>query len=256
DWPRWLARRLAWYHAPTGWERWARWLGRHPWRAVAFGGVLVAIITWPLGSITIGLPRAGWFPAETESGAGVKTLGAMGTRGVLQPVRVIVQAPEGDRVVSSRHLRALRRLSDSVRADPRVATVRSVVDIRPGMSTLQYSMLYSNLADARSKTPEFYETYLSPDGRTTLLDVILADTTSFRASMDVVRRVRKVVKGEIDGLENMTVLVGGFAAASVDLQDDLLERFPRLIGLIVVTTAIMLLVAFRSVLVPIKAVVM
>ena len=26
DRPRWLAKRLAWYHAPRAWERWARWL--------------------------------------------------------------------------------------------------------------------------------------------------------------------------------------------------------------------------------------
>jgi RND superfamily putative drug exporter len=35
DRPRWLARRLAWYHAPTVWEKWARSLGRHPRRALA-----------------------------------------------------------------------------------------------------------------------------------------------------------------------------------------------------------------------------
>src|ERR1700756_3640160 len=28
DRPRWLARPLARFHAPTGWERWARWLGQ------------------------------------------------------------------------------------------------------------------------------------------------------------------------------------------------------------------------------------
>src|SRR5216110_1277269 len=35
DRPKWLARPLARFHAPTGWERWARWLGHRPWRAVA-----------------------------------------------------------------------------------------------------------------------------------------------------------------------------------------------------------------------------
>jgi len=24
DLPKWLAKRLAWYHAPSAWERWAR----------------------------------------------------------------------------------------------------------------------------------------------------------------------------------------------------------------------------------------
>ncbi|MBI4420706.1 MAG: MMPL family transporter, partial [Gemmatimonadetes bacterium] len=157
DLPRWLARRLAWYHAPAAWERWARWLAHHPYRAIAIGGVLVATITWPLAGIRIGLPRAGWFPTATESGAGVKALERIGARGLLQPIRILVQAPEGQRIVASKYLRGLRRLSDSIRADPRTAQIRSVVDVRPGTSLLQYSMLYSDLAAARARSPDFYD---------------------------------------------------------------------------------------------------
>ena len=96
DWPRWLAKRLSWYHAPTGWERWARWLGHHPWRAITMGMLAVAIISYPLTQIKIGLPRAGWFPSGTESNAGVEDLERVGAQGVLQPVRVVVQAPAGE----------------------------------------------------------------------------------------------------------------------------------------------------------------
>ena len=256
DWPRWLARRLAWYHAPAAWERWARWLGHHPWRALLIGGVAVASVTWPLIGIEIGLPRSGWFPSETESGRGVEILESMGSRGALQPVRVIVQAPPGERIVSSRYVRGLRRLSDSIRADPRVASVRSVVDLRENMSVLRYTLLYSDMERARERSPEFYDAFLTPDNNTTLLDALLADSTSFRGAMDVVRRIRTLADSGITGLSSTNILVGGFAAASVDLQEDLLQRFPRLIGLVVITTAIMLFIAFRSILVPIKAVVM
>lgn len=256
DFPKWLARRLAWYHAPTTWERWARWLAHHPYRAIAFGLVLVTAITWPLAGIKIGMPRAGWFPSSTESGAGVRALESMGARGVLQPVRVVVQAPSGQRVVSARYLRGLRRLSDSIRADPRVGQVRSIVDIRRGMSLLQYSILYSDMAAVRARSPEFYNAYLSSDGRTTMVDVILADSTTFTSSMDVVRRIRAIVRAGTTGLDTTVVSVGGFAASNVDLQDELLGRFPLLIAVVLVATAIMMFVAFRSVLVPIKAVVM
>ena len=256
DLPKWLAKRLAWYHAPLAWERWARWLSHHPYKAIAIGGVLVAAITWPLADIKIGLPRAGWFPSDTESGAGVGALEAMGSRGALQPIRVLVQVPEGDRVVSGRYLRALRRLSDSVKADARVSRIRSVVDVRPGTSLLQYSIMYSDLATTRARSPDFFGAYLSPNARTTVVDVLLADSTSFTSAMDVVRRVRVVARDQIPALDSTTVLVGGFSAASVDLQDQLLSRFPLLIGVILLATAVMLFVAFRSVLVPIKAVVM
>lgn len=254
DMPRWLARRLAWYHAPTSWERWARWLVRHPWQAIAMGGFAIALITWPLAQIKIGLPRSRWFPDNTESAEGVKLLENIGASGALQPVRIVLQAPPGDRIVGTRYLRGLRRFSDSVKADPRVSQVRGVVDLERGMSMLQYVMLYSNVDAAKARVPEFYSAYLSEDNRTTLMDIFLADTTSFTGSMDVVRRIRGVVKSGVRGLDSVEVLVGGFAASSVDLQDDLLEQFPTIVLLVLVTTAMMLAFAFRSLLVPLKAV--
>jgi RND superfamily putative drug exporter len=256
DRPKWLARRLAWYHAPTGWERWARWLGHHPWRALVLGGTLIALITWPLFSIKIGLPREGWFPSNTESSDAVASLDRIGARGALQPVRVVLQAPEGDRIVGSRYIRGLRRLSDSISSDPHVASVRSVIDLEPGTSILQYIIMYSNLERARARSPDFYATYLSEDGRTTVMDVLLSDTTTFTGSMGFVRSIRTTVANGIAGLDSVDVYVTGFQAASVDLQDELLREFPWVVALVVGATAIMLFIAFQSILVPIKAVLM
>ncbi len=39
DRPKWLARMLAWIHTPQGWERWSRYLGHRPWRAILGGGL-------------------------------------------------------------------------------------------------------------------------------------------------------------------------------------------------------------------------
>jgi RND superfamily putative drug exporter len=117
-------------------------------------------------------------------------------------------------------------------------------------------MLYGNVESARAQSPEFYSAYLSTDARTTLMDVLLADTTSFTSSMDVARSIRALVHAGTEGLDSMEVYVGGFAASSVDLQDELLGQFPLVIALVLISTAVMLFIAFRSILVPIKAVVM
>ena len=256
DMPHWVARRLAWYHAPTGWERWARWLAHHPWRALVIGGVIISAISWPLADMKIGLPREGWFPKSTESAAGVEALERVGARGALLPVRVVLRAPDGERIVGTHYLRGLKRLSDSIQVDPRVAQVRSVVDIAPGMSAFRYAILYSDLPAARRRAPDFYGSYLSDDAGVALMDVLLADTTSLGSSMDVVRRIRQLVAGGLPGLGQVDVVVGGFAASSVDLQDKLMRLFPFLIALVLVTTFLMLAFAFRSILVPLKAVLM
>src|SRR3989442_431224 len=88
DRPRWLARMLAWIHTPQGWERWARSLGHHPWRAILGGGLVAALLTFPLTQIKIGLPARNWFPPDAESGQGLAALREMGASGVIQPLRV------------------------------------------------------------------------------------------------------------------------------------------------------------------------
>jgi RND superfamily putative drug exporter len=254
DRPRWLARPLARFHAPTGWERWARWLGHRPWRAVALGGVGIALLTFPLTQLRLGLPATNWFPPESESGQGLAALRDMGASGLLQPIRVVVQLPEDESALAARRLPGLKALTDSLRKDPRVREVRGVASIRPGMSTLHLLLYYSDPAAVRARNAKFFDAYLSADQRITLLDVIPADTVSLAGMMDVARHVRSVVAHGVRGLAGTEIVVGGFAASNLDTQHELLRRFPATVGLVLGITAIMLFIAFRSLLVPLKAV--
>jgi RND superfamily putative drug exporter len=259
DWPRWLASRLAWYRQPTLWVNWASAIARRPLTALVAGGLVLGTAIWPVFHMRVGLPAHGWWPRATEAGQGVLVLERIGVRGVVQPIRIVVQAPPGDRVVSATRLRGLKVLSDSLRHDPRIGDVTSLVDLRPRTGILEYSVLYSDLPAARAQNRDFLDAYLSDDARTTVLDAIVADTTSLTTTMELVRRIR-TLRDTIDGkdgfrgLRGARILVGGYAAENVDFQDDLLARFPLLIVLVLGTTAVMLAVIFRSVLIPIKAI--
>lgn len=254
DRPRWLARVLAPIHTPTGWERWARWLANRPYRALAIGVGLTGVLMLPLTTLRVGLPASNWFPPGSESSLALAELHRIGAGGVIHPTRVIVQFPEGESAVAARRLGGLKALSDTLRRDPRVREVRGVASIQPGLSTLQLAMFYGNASTARTRYPEFLNAYLSADRRITLIDVIPSDSVSLTGMMGLVRDIRGRVAGGLRGLTDADVLVGGFAATGVDLQNDLLSRFPGVVALILGVTAIMLFVAFRSLLVPIKAV--
>jgi RND superfamily putative drug exporter len=256
DRPRWLARRLTWYHAPTVWEKWARRLSRNPLRALTIGGTIIAVLTAPVFFLRIGLPSRNWWPTSTEAGQGVQTLDRMGVANIILPVRILVEVPQGQSATGAAALRGLRAISDSMRADPRVAQVRSIVDLKPSTSILEYSVLYSDMEDARAQYGSFLDAYLSKDGRVALMDVVLGDTTSLTSGMEVSRKARTLAQSPPRQLKDATILVGGYTAASLDLQDVLLKRFPTMVVLILACTAVMLALVFRSVLVPIKAVIM
>ena len=256
DEPRWLARRLAWYHAPQIWERWARALIRHPWRALMLGTLAIAMLSWPLARLRVGLPARHWWPLATEAGTGVEQLSTMGRAGYLFPIRIVIEAPQGEEMTRAIRLRGMRALSDSLLADPRVGEVRSVLDAVPGRGVLPLSILLSNLDSARAQYPAL-DGFLSSDARLALLDVIPADSVSLTTSMELVASVRRLAGGgAVRQLADTRARVGGYTASAVDFQHDLLGRFPTLIGTVLAVTALMLAIAFRSVLVPIKAVVM
>ena len=87
-----------------------------------------------------------------------------------------------------------------------------------------------------------------------MIDVFPDDTTSLLTGMGIVTRARALAKHPPKQLADAKILVGGFLATNVDLQDDLLARFPLLVALILGATGIMLAIAFRSVLIPLKAI--
>ena len=257
DKPLWLASRLSWYHRPTIWARWAASLSRHPYRAVCLGGAALLMLTVPALFMRVGLPSRNWWPIETEAGAGVATLERMGMSGYVQPLRLIIEFPAGTPASSATALKGLKHLSDSLRADPRVRDVKSLVDLNASKTVLEYSILYGEPERVRREYPDFLDAYLGTDGRTTLMDVIPADTTTLTTTMDVVRDVRRLAaSGHIRQLKGTTVRVGGYVAGVVDSQRLLLDGFPMIVALILGMTALTLALVFRSVLVPIKAVVM
>jgi RND superfamily putative drug exporter len=242
------------FAAAALWGRWARTLARRPTWALLAGGLVLAGLAVPVARLRVGLPVRHWWPSGTEAGEGLDLLQRIGGVGYVQPVRVVVDWPSGRSAVDPGALRGLRVLSDSLRADPRVRTVQSLVDLRPKISLLEYALLYSDLAAVRAREPAALDRFLSTDRRATRLDVVLADSTSLFGAMDVVRHARRLAAGRSKPLTDAHVLVGGYVAQNVDFQDDLLGRLPLLVGVIFAATALMLGLVFRSLVIPAKAV--
>ena len=256
DHPRWLARRLAWVHATLHWERWARAVIARPLRALTLGIAVIALIALPVARLRIGLPARDWWPSGTESAIGANVLERLRLGAVSQPIRVLVEFPAGENALATPSLEAIASFSDQLRADARVVAVRSVAAPVEGVPLEPLEMMYAQPQQARSEMPGFLERYLSVDGRIALLEVVLADSVSPFSAMGIVREVRDIAAARPQGLARASIAVGGFAAGSLDLQDRLMSRFPVLIALILAVTAAMLGLAFRSALVPVKALAM
>ena len=103
--------------------------------------------------------------------------------------------PAGRSAVDAASLRGLMTFSDSLRADPRVREVRSLVGLEAhGQPPRLLGALQRPPGRAREVRRDFLDAYLSTDRRLTLMDVILSDTTSLTTATDVVIRARTLAR--------------------------------------------------------------
>ena len=97
--------------------------------------------------------------------------------------------------------------------------------------------------------------HATTSGDTTLLTVQTDAALDSGASKDLVDAIR-AGRDQGNQAQGLTLTVGGTQASAMDSTSNLYDNFPRAILFIVVATYILLLLMFRSLLLPLKAVVM
>jgi uncharacterized membrane protein YdfJ with MMPL/SSD domain len=95
---------------------------------------------------------------------------------------------------------------------------------------------------------------VSEDGSAAVLAITATTAPADPVTSDLVKRLRADVIPEATRGQGVTAYVGGITAAYDDLADIISSRLPLVIGVVLALSFVVLLVAFRSVLVPIKAI--
>jgi RND superfamily putative drug exporter len=94
---------------------------------------------------------------------------------------------------------------------------------------------------------------ISPSGAVAVLQAYPDSAPQAAATSDLVHRLRDRVLPPIEHKSGVRVLVGGFTAGSVDFATVLSNKLPLFIALVVVLSALLLFVIFRSIVIPLQA---
>jgi RND superfamily putative drug exporter len=141
--------------------------------------------------------------------------------------------------------------------EPHITAVVSLTHLpstngTPTLTEQQLAALYSS--GAYRQNPALAQLVSSTtNGNITLITASTSTVVDSSAGKTVITNLRAGDKAAGEGL---TVLVGGDQAESLDFNNYLYSNFPRAILFILATTYILLLLMFRSVLLPLKAILM
>lgn len=230
------------------WSRIAHGVMKHPVGIVLLLTTALAACAWPIGSMKIGIPDAEMLPPKYESRYGAELMREAYDEQALNPIQIVV---ETDKPYSSiETIQAIQGLASRIQLIEGVQRVDSYVD-----ALAQLNITGAEAQAAALSRPEVrtqMEAKMPLRDKMLVVQVILRPDMKGDAAFKVVGELRQIDSGS--GLSRKYV-TGGPA-----VQHDIIERIttalPYVIAFILIVTYIVLFLAFRSVLLPLKAVIM
>ena len=251
DWGRLWRPRAGKRKGSEAWRNWGRWVTARPGLALCLGALPLVLLAAQATRLRTGLPRGDWLPRSMESVRALDDLQAMGRRGIVQSIRVVAEFPAATPEQRARDWRALERYASELRHDARIERVRSIFSVAAA-AKLDWAELVSL---PEGLAPPLMRGLVSADGGMASIELMPGDATEPGEAVALVRELRATAAARI-GVPGMRTRVGGLPAFNADYQDAVSGRFWEIVALIVGGTLIALFLGFRSVLVPLKAIVL
>lgn len=230
------------------WYRLSHFVMRYPLRI--FLPVLLILISLglPFLSVRFSSPDAAILPADVPSRQAFDLLSTRFDAQETTPIVLVLQT-QGN-VLTDANIGYLYDYVRRIEADPRVARVDSIVSADPRFTLEQYKLLYLH--------PELnVDPYLAPlvkstvSGNTLVIQVISKYEALDLRSQALAQTLRNTPPGH-----GISLLVSGQSAANIDYVTQLYTAFPVAILVVALVTYIVLFFFFRSVVLPLKAILM
>ena len=252
DWLPVLARRNGRPRLFPFWRALGGWIVQHPHVTLLLAGSCALALAAPVTRINTGFANERWFlPPGMESRVGADLLAEVRGDNAASLIYVLVRSTDGLPILASGHLEPLVDYASALLRDPRVGDVSSPVNLQKGLSLEDYRALYGDPAQAVKSYPEIANHFLSHDGRAAIFEVTPAERTG---AADILRLSRELQTRAPGG--PFSVMVAGGPATYNDFRNAMSHSLPRIFAFVVGATLLMLFAAFRSFLLPVKAVLM
>jgi trehalose monomycolate/heme transporter len=208
------------------WARLARGIMRRPVFFLAGGAAVLVAAAIPVYALQLTPGSAQGIPQTPQAVRGLNVLRVAVGPGALSPTQILVDAGEAGSVRTPRIQSAVSELKSRLLADPEVAFVQTGTAGR----------------------------FVDPSGRYEQLIVAGQHEYGDEPSQDFVSRLRHSIIRSAGFPETARVLAGGGPAQGVDFLERSYGAFPWLVLAVLVLTYFLLMRAFRSVVLPLKAV--
>ncbi|HET7580140.1 MAG TPA: MMPL family transporter [Bacillales bacterium] len=226
----------------SAWHRFSAFVMKRPVIMLVLSTIVLLIGLIPVRNLVLTIPKANSLPASYESRTVYKTFqDTFGSKN-LSPVVMLVKSNHN--IMKKDELNALHQFVESVLHDKKVRKVQSLFS--SGQSPKQLYQVYSH-QKTRPKIEPLVNQFVH--GNKTVVYAYLNVPPDSGKAKDWIRHFDKTQNG-------FQILLGGQTKFYQEIFDELFSKIPYGLAVVFLSTYIVLLLAFRSVLLPLKAIVM
>jgi RND superfamily putative drug exporter len=200
--------------------RWSRAIQHRPWRSALAGALVLLVLAAPVLSLRMAFSDESNFPDDSTTKQAYDLLVDGFGEGFNGPLFLVAELPEGA------DQSALYAVNAAVAGDPDVALVTLPILNHPTRPTA------------------------------VLWNVVPREGPQEEATSDLVTRLRDDVLPPVEDATGVKVAVTGIVAANIDFSGILSDRLPLFFVAVLALSFLLLMAVFRSLLVPLKAVIM
>jgi len=232
------------------WGALSRWVMARPLQVAVPTILFLLLLAAPVRDIRLGTVDATILPSELESRRGFDILrdefGLLNQTQV--PVAYILSDAGDTDPLSAGNLERLYAFGRALEGLDGVSRVRSIVNVSPDLDAGAYTAFYRVPEAVTDVTVQTLLRDTVRDGA--VLFVVESDVEPFGPEASaLVSRIRAFNPGS-----DAALFVDGGSAEIKDVVDSLYGRFPLVAGVVIIATYISLLILFRSVVLPVKAI--
>ncbi len=239
------------------WYRLAQAEMRAPFVFIVLVLVIVGVLASPLMQLNIGSSGIGSLPKDAQARQALATLANSYRSFSDNTFTIIARSQDGSDILTTANLTSVASLSQWISRQSHVTGVISLTSMPPAAwqtppSTQQLIGLYSS--GAYERVPGLAQLIkATTQGDATIITVSSDAGIDTPASKHLLTQLRQDAGPAAQGL---SIIVGGTQAESADLNGVLYGNFPLTVLFILAATYLLLLIMLRSVLLPLKAVIM
>ncbi len=215
------------------WLRWSRFVQAHAATIAALATAIVVLIAAPVTALRLGSSDQGNDPVGFTTYKAYHLLAEGFGEGFNGPLLVVARVPPGPAAEAARN-GVLLSAPPSAGVEARLARLRAALASAPGVASVTAPRL-------------------NDSGEVATLSVYPRSSPQAYATTQLVERLRGQVIPPIAKSAGMTVYVGGITAGAIDFAKVLAHKLPLFIGVVVLLSALLLLVVFRSLVIPLQA---